>query len=204
VCNNCVVPKKWCIPVINQNPESKSMFENVKIGKLSKKCYKIISSIYERPFIFITKHSPLLKELTFLKQFLALKKKLLIIFDIVCRPSLIIKALSQPILHWLFPGNILSLADIHALFVSQGENIDSYNRNNNFFTEKQVQELEYSLFDHEKDEYPQSLSEYTMDRLEKFNSSHINTNSIIKLSRILVRLFKVHLFKCYVSRFFFI
>ena len=185
--------------MINDNPDSNSLFENVKIGKLSKKCYKIISSIYERPFIYITKHSPLLNELTFLKQFLALKKKLLIIFDVICRPSLIIKALSTPILHWLLPGNILSLADLHALYVSQGENIDSYFRENNFFTEKQVRELEYSLFDHEKEEYPQSLSEFTMDRLEKFNSSHINTNSIIKLLRILVRLFKVHLFKCGVS-----
>jgi hypothetical protein len=193
-----MMPKKWCIPVTNENPDSNSLFENVKIGKLSKKCHKIISSIYERPFIFITKHSPLLEELTFLKQFLALKKRLLIIFDIICRPSLIIKALSRPILHWLFPGNILSLADIHALFINQGEKIDPYNRMNNFFTEEQIQQLEFSLFDQEKDEYPQSLSEYTMDRLEKFNSSHINTNSIIKLLRILVRFFKVHLFKCYV------
>ena len=165
---------------------------------MSKKCFKILSVIYERPFLLITKSSRLLSELTFLKQFLVLKKKLLIIFDTLCRPSLMIRALSEPILHWLFPGNVLSLADVHALYVSQGHDLEAYVRSNSFFSTEDIRNLESQLFCHES-EYPESLSEYVMDRLEKYKSSSINSNNIIKLARILVRLFKVHMFKCDVS-----
>lgn len=199
VCSNCLSKRPWCIPVLNPNPKQTSSFEDVKLARVSLKCLKVLTALYERPLLLITKWSPLLLELTFLKQFLALKQKLLVVFDTICRPSLVIKALSESILHWLFPGNVLSLADIHALYVSQGETLHPYIRINNFFSSEEVNRLEYTLQTSEIHlTSPAFISTNTMTRLDKLTVQNINSNSIIKLARIIVRLFKVHIFKCQV------
>ena len=110
-----------------------------------------------------------------------------------------IKALSESIFHWLFPGNVLSLADVHALYVSQGEALEPYIRINNFFSSDEVEQLQYNLQTRESHFLSyEFISMNTMSRLEKLNVQNINSNSIIKLARIIVRLFKVHLFKCQV------
>lgn len=186
-------PKTWCVP------SAESGFKDIRFGKVSKKSLRVLLSLYERPIIFVTPSSPLMPKITFLKLFLVLKKKLSVIFDILCKPSYLVKALSRATLHWLLPGNILSLADLHALCVSQGDPLEPYNRRGDFFSDEEMQDLEASLFGRERDDYPCSLTEDTMEKLDRFNHSKSGSNSIIKVARILVRLFKVHLFKCQVA-----
>jgi hypothetical protein len=196
--------KEWCIPVADKQPSKVSTdnapkYQNVKFGRVSKKCLKVLMALYERPLIFITQSSPLLTSITFLKLFLVLKKKLIIIFDILCKPSYMIRALAGAIIHWLFPGNFISLADIHALYVSQGQHLEPYQRKNDIFPIEEVRQLELNLLRVEKGEFDFSLNEDTMERLEKLSSSKINSNSIIKIAQILIRLFKVHVYKCVVG-----
>lgn len=132
--------------------------------------------------------------------FLQIKKKLYLIFKMICLKHLVVLALGPTYIHLLMKEHILSLADIHDLAFCQGSN-PQFTKRTGAFSQQDYQFLLHNITKRNNSQnYFQK--EYEMSEIKKINKlskAQTQLDDILKFLSACSKLLLSHLINCPVN-----